>query len=811
MGEWIQRYTQWVGRHPKLSLLILGGISLGFIFTLPFLKIETDVNAFRDPDFAQPYDDLKSRFHEYPVQVLMFEGLHNRGVLHPDLLKHQLKVLQEISRQLPIRTYSLAQAVDQEMRRYVEGKGLLDQEDYHPIGVAFWTLYNKAPWEMERVGRHYVTEDQLLDVLRHVHSASVLMPLLMGGGTVGAGGSEAHTRFNEPYVRASKAVLELKEDAPLAERRRIFARARAIADGMPHPDLKMHHYSFDLMGVDIDKQVMGNLGEMVGVMSAFILVFLFLIFNRPTYIVAPLLIVGAATIWSLGTASLFRVPLSFVHFAAIPIILGTGVDDSILFTQRLIEERESNPGAVIPPILAAMRGMWLALFLSTFTTFVAFLADALTSSLPPLVSFNLMVAVGMLYVLYITITGAAAFYTLFPDHSRRKPLLTGEAGQRQLLRIWRWVQGNSRTIIIGSLVLFGFSLYALKWVKAEFSVNDYLSPTMATYQASEMEKKDFGEYRPMFIELKGPVDDWELLLQAQFLQEDLTEVHETEKIFARANAEIFQDLLELKKIHPSYKLDYNAEAAKLLQDDSLADPVTGLSFHDKAQRLVHLNREGRLDGILIKVWVNSADSRIVEKTLAEAWNKIRHEGLDRVPQVQTQVTGEDVVMVLGLKRFTRSLIYSFVPVSLIIVLILWWYWKNWRAALISMIPIFLVVAMIMGLMGVLHINLTGLTALISALIVGLGVDYPIHMIERYREELVRFEPERAMEEVFVKLGPSIFGCALITSMGFLVVSISLIPITKDYAILSALGLLLVLIACLVLLPIPLVRWGRKLL
>ena len=817
MGRLILRYTEFVCRYPRAFLSLIALLTLGFLATFPHLKIISDVNTFRDPEFAEPYDELKARYHEYPLQFLIFEGQNEKGVLNPGLLRHQYQVLQEIRRRLPIRTYSLAEAVDSELKRYAGGEGILGRDDFDAVGSAFWSLYKKAPVELERIGRHAVTDDAVLDILRRVHGAEGIFSMLwmgtMGGlGELSLEGDQGtQVKFNEPYIRATKAILELKEDVPLEKRREIFAKARAISESMPHPDLKMMSFSIDLMGVDIDAKVLQNLWLMMLLTGAFILIFLVLLFNRPTYIAVPLLVVGISAVWIMGTASLFGLPITFVHLAAIPIILGTGVDDSILFTERLVEEMKKKGAGPIASLFSTMRAIWLALFLTTFTTFVAFLANAATTSLPPLISFNLLIAAGMIYVFFITITLVSAVYTLFPDRSGRRPYLTEEWGQTRLLHLWQWVKRRSKGIVGFSSLILGASIGFAFLIRADYAPTDYVSPTMPSHRAVSFEDENFVQHRPMYVELKGEaVNDWTLFLKMEFLKNRLAQIPLVEKFLGVANAEMIHDVLRMKRIPPSYRTDYSAEIDALFKDATLADPVTGLTFQEKTDRLI--SRKGnRVDGILLKFWYDASDSQKTKQVYHAVWNQLRDLELDRVAGVRPLVTGEYVVMTLGLDRFIRNMIYSFVPVTLITILLLWVTWRNFKAAALSMVPIFISVAILLGAMGALHIKLTALNALISSIIVGLGVDYPIHLIERFREEMKHHEPDEALERVFTQMGPTIFGCCLITALGFFVISTSLIPITRDFALLSSAGLILVLLASLIIMPIPMRRWGKKLL
>ena len=87
-------------------------------------------------------------------------------------------------------------------------------------------------------------------------------------------------------------------------------------------------------------------------------------------------------------------------------------------------------------------------------------------------------------------------------------------------------------------------------------------------------------------------------------------------------------------------------------------------------------------------------------------------------------------------------------------------------ALIAVGPIVLVLISVLGTMALLGIPYTIITSIITALSIGIGVDYTIHMIHRYREEyaLVR-DPEKAATRTLATTGSALLGSALTTALG----------------------------------------------
>ena len=128
--------------------------------------------------------------------------------------------------------------------------------------------------------------------------------------------------------------------------------------------------------------------------------------------------------------------LSFIHLLSLPILLGTGIDDALVFGRRLGEERAR--GKPFPDALCAtFANVGNAIFLTTFTTFLAFFVAALTAAAEVVESFYLLVSVSMVVVMLLATLLQGALRTELARHERGRewlptasssPLDTGAVG-----------------------------------------------------------------------------------------------------------------------------------------------------------------------------------------------------------------------------------------------------------------------------------------------------------------------------------------------------------------------------------------------
>jgi len=83
----------------------------------------------------------------------------------------------------------------------------------------------------------------------------------------------------------------------------------------------------------------------------------------------------------------------------------------------------------------------------------------------------------------------------------------------------------------------------------------------------------------------------------------------------------------------------------------------------------------------------------------------------------------------------KSSIISIIASVILIALISTYFFKSWKFGLLSIIPLTGAVIVDFGLMGLFGIDLTHMTAILSSIIIGVGVDFSIHYCSEYKNLL----------------------------------------------------------------------------
>jgi predicted RND superfamily exporter protein len=111
------------------------------------------------------------------------------------------------------------------------------------------------------------------------------------------------------------------------------------------------------------------------------------------------------------------------------------------------------------------------------------------------------------------------------------------------------------------------------------------------------------------------------------------------------------------------------------------------------------------------------------------------------------------------------------------------------------------VAWLYAFMYLFGFGLNFVTATIAAVSVGVGIDYAIHMTQRYREELGRSDDAyQALGRTAQGTGGALIASAATSILGFTIMAFAPMPMFSSYGILTAVMIFLAVTASLLVLP-----------
>ena len=258
------------------------------------------------------------------------------------------------------------------------------------------------------------------------------------------------------------------------------------------------------------------------------------------------------------------------------------------------------------------------------------------------------------------------------------------------------------------------------------------------------------------------------------------------------------DVESIDVVGNSFSLsDYLKRMNKVMHADDEAFNITPESKNLIAQYLLLYEMSGDPDNLWkvvnydynqanVNVQLKSDNSKEINRTI-EIIEKYRDEFAERGVNLNYAGSGYKALVFtdLILEGQIQSLFLSII----IIILLLSFMFKKISIGFIGAIPIAITALISFGLMGLLDIALSTTTALISSIAVGIGIDYAVHFIERYRiYALETGDKEITIKETMHHSGRAIIFNAFVVIAGFLVLLFSVFPPNRSLGALVSLNM-----------------------
>ena len=171
--------------------------------------------------------------------------------------------------------------------------------------------------------------------------------------------------------------------------------------------------------------------------------------------------------------------------------------------------------------------------------------------------------------------------------------------------------------------------------------------------------------------------------------------------------------------------------------------------------------------------------------------------VDAVDQTQT-LTGLPLVNQELSRRFMPQFLKGLIIGTMMVLISLVLVFRDWRLCALALLPTFAGLIWSAGVLALAGVELDLFAVFAVVTFVGIGVDYGIHMVHRYRE---RRDPVQTVSE----LAPVILAAAAITLFGYGTLITSSYPPLRSIGIVSATSVCALALASVILLPALMMR------
>ena len=237
------------------------------------------------------------------------------------------------------------------------------------------------------------------------------------------------------------------------------------------------------------------------------------------------------------------------------------------------------------------------------------------------------------------------------------------------------------------------------------------------------------------------------------------------------------------------------------KDLDIADRFTGESFNTELQKVLHKNQNGDYNASVIRIYIGPTKHNPLDKAgLNQMISQLSSDIPTDTFSTQTvSLTGGHVLTITTINTIEtaqiNSTLISLAMASLFLLLV----YRKFSYSILTIIPVVIATFWILGTMSLLGISLNVLTVMVTALTIGLGIDYAIHIVERYRHELQNSDNSKAVETAIKHTGSALIISGITSLFGFAVLTLSPMPLVRNFGIITAATIIYsVLIAVLVL-------------
>jgi predicted RND superfamily exporter protein len=238
------------------------------------------------------------------------------------------------------------------------------------------------------------------------------------------------------------------------------------------------------------------------------------------------------------------------------------------------------------------------------------------------------------------------------------------------------------------------------------------------------------------------------------------------------------------------------------RDLDVADVFLGTTYAEQARQLLHRDSAGEYDAAVVRIFVgpthdNELDNEGLEQLLVQLHEDVPDDGF---PDAEVSFTGGHILTITTVNAIQNTQLASTLVAIFLAAVLLVGIYRHVGLGLLNILPVILAAIWIMGTMAALGITLNVMTVMVTALTVGLGIDYAIHIVERYREESQYRSEQAALENTIHQTGAALLISGLTTIAGFGVLLLSPMPLVRNFGIITAATIVYSVVIAILVLP-----------
>jgi len=544
-----------------------------------------------------------------------------------------------------------------------------------------------------------------------------------------------------------------------------------------------------------------DMAKMVPIVILVIVIVLFLLMQSVLATVLTLLVVLFSVLWSFGLMSALNIPIYAVSTMLPVMLIAIGVADGIhLFNHLKHYKKEFIHADKTTCLKEMIQGMWKPVIMTSVTTSIGFIS-LLSSQVYPIKYFGIFTAFGVLVAMSLSLILIPAGIMIFgiPRWKMDQTQKDGDVENTFSKKFSVWLLKNSSLTIVLTAIIIAISLWGTSqvWIDSSFLsqfektsditiadtyINDKFGGTSTMNVIFDSESEDAFK-NPEVLKLMSTLqDDVESSLDVVGNSFSLTDYIKRMNMVMNADDEEFNTIPDSQDLIAQYLLLYemSGDPEKLLQVVDYSYMKANMTFQLKS------------------------DSSVAIKSAMSIIENYKPEFDDLGITMNYAGSGYRALVFSDL--ILEGQIYSILISLIMVIILLSMMFKSLKIGLIGAVPNIITVCISFGIMGILKIPLSTTTALLTSIAIGIGIDYAIHFIERYKIYAeTTGNAEKALEMTISHSGRAILFNAIVVIAGFMVLLFSVFPPNRALGALVSLNMFTSFLGTLTIMALLLVK------
>ena len=522
------------------------------------------------------------------------------------------------------------------------------------------------------------------------------------------------------------------------------------------------------------------------------LIFLFLCFKQLRGVFLPFLVVVMSIIFSLSLLPLLGWKFQLLT-VILPVILIAVTNDYGIHIIAAYQELAVGQEDSVQVSKNAVLKLGAPVIAAGITTVVGLLSLS-THLIVPARELGVLAGAGIVFALLASLLFIPAVLSLLkvktPLHNYQTEANNSYQSSKKgvinriLYKTASLVSRKAKMILIINLAFILLISAGILMLKVDTNPISFYEQESDIVRATEIVNQHFGGANTISVVARGKIKEVEMMQQISDFElavkefENVGEVSAVSTIIRTMNRELHNGQPEFEKIPAD--------------DFALSQYLLLFSMSGDLDKMIDFKEENAL--ITARIKTNSTEE------IREVLNQIKSEAKNYGEGNFPLVGGFGDLLAELVNAVVRGQIISLFLSIILVAAVVMLLFKSFTAGLYAALPLVTALLSLFSLMGFLNIKLDMITTMLSSIMIGVGVDYTIHFLWRYREERRNLAKKEAVVKTLTTSGRGITFNALSVIVGFSILFVSGFLPVKFFAFLVTVSIAACLIGALLILP-----------